>query len=204
MSEYEKILNSPHRETIDRAIDKNYSPSLIREGLMRDGVDEFSISEITEYIEFYYQEVLNSSMQEQHELFNNLSSSVPVLLANNVQDSTKKVTYQTLLELDILRAEKFTQDLMKGIPVPINLDSFRKLADVKLKVISSLTTFLEYKKAIADARAAQYKSTKIDVDKLGPYLSKLNDQERSIALDLMNLIMDSRMSDVDPTQQFLR
>lgn len=195
---YEKILKSPHLTLINKAIEANYSPSVIREGLVREGIDEFSISEIEEYVQHYLQEVLNRSIAEQKEIYQELNSSVPTLMANNLKDDQKQLTYQVLLELDVLRAEKLIQDMIQGksVPATMNIMYFEKLARIKTNVVTSLTTLLEYKKAIQEAQNAQFQSTRVDLDRITPYLSNLSDNDRSIALDIMNLIAESRTEEV--------
>lgn len=193
---YDNILNGPHKELIDRAIDAGYPPSVIREGLVREGIDAYTQQEIAEYVEHYLQEVLNRSLQEQKDLFSELNSSLPALQASNIVDETKKLNYFSLLELDALRAEKFIQMMMRGEQIPVNIQNFEKLAKIKQNVVTSLTTLMEYKKAIQEAQNAQFNSTRVDMDRLTPFLSQLSDTDRDIALDVMNLIMESKTEEV--------
>lgn len=109
----------------------------------------------------------------------------------------QRLTYQRMLELDVLRAEKMIQTIMKGDELPCNLNDFRTLSAIKSQTIHSINTFLELKKAIGQAKDVTRQAAKLDVQKLGSYLSGLSDDQRNVALDVINVVMETRLQELD-------
>lgn len=201
---YEKIIESKYKSKIDQLVEQQLPPSIIRQSLVQEGIDYFSIQEIESYVQHYFQVVINDSLQEHGELATDLSNSFAMIMVDKLDgqpEPQQRLTYQRMLELDVLRAEKMIQTLFKGEQLPCNLNDFRTLAAIKQQTIHSINTFLELKKAIGQAKDVTRQAAKLDVAKLGTYLSGLSDDQRNVALDVINVVMETRLQELDAMEK---
>lgn len=191
-----KILEKGHDVIIDPMIEGGAAPSIIREDLVRRGIDCYSVDEITEYVKHHYQTVMNRAFTEHEDLYATVNNSVPVLLAdpvlNNSTDEQRRANYHLLLELDVLRAENLMQQVLAGKYPKVSIDAFRKLSKIKENVVHSLATLLEYKKAIQEMKLASYRANRVDMGQIDSYLNQLNDHDRAIALETIHQMLQSR------------
>lgn len=197
---YEKIVESKYKAKIDQLVEQQLPPSIIRQSLVQEGIDYFSIQEIESYVQHYFQVVISGSLQEHGELATDLSNSFAMIMVDKLDgqpEPQQRLTYQRMLELDVLRAEKMIQTIMKGDELPCNLNDFRTLSAIKSQTIHSINTFLELKKAIGQAKDVTRQAAKLDVQKLGSYLSGLSDDQRNVALDVINVVMETRLQELD-------
>lgn len=189
---FEKIIGSPHQKMIDMLIDQGRAPSMIREELVRIGVDQYTLVEIEDYVRDYFATVYKRAASEHQQQVVELSSSLPVILLDGVKSVQTKVSYQALLELDVLRGEKLTQEVMASkLPLENKIRHLSTLARTKQGVVKTLVEFLEYKKAIEAAKQAQFQARTIDMNLFKNYINQLSDGDRSIALDTVAFIMEA-------------
>ena len=191
-----KIVERGHDTLINPLIEEGSAPSLIREELVRKGVSAYSVDEIAEYVQHYYQTILNKAFSEHADRYSSVNNSVPVLLAdpllNAKSDEQRRATYHLLLELDVLRAENLIQQIVAGKFPKVSIDAFQKLARIKENVVKSLTTLLEYKKAIQEMKLATYQANRVDMSMMDDFLLQLNDHDRTIALETIQRLIKSR------------
>lgn len=206
-----KILESKHRKKIDSFIQRNCTVSMIREFLVIDGIDEFTLDEIKDYVLNFYNHVNKDAMLAYQQLKVELSSSYPLALINELDDEEKALGFQKLIDLDILRTEKIQQQLMAGDKIGFSIRDFNTLARLKTVLVKNAFVLADYKRAIDQANVVKDKLASIDYGELLHYIQNLPPDYQSVAQDIMVMISDQMFDRAntitltpEPTQKLLK
>lgn len=193
-------LPQKYKAFVDRCIDQQKPPIVIYEELRKKGF-EWPVEEIVIYVENYHKSILGESFKEYSEKYREIQNSYPNALMNQVLTETteesRKLTYLQLLELDVLRVEKYIQDLSAGREPPlISIRQLKELIKLKQTVVDSVFKLTEVKRAIDEAnhsaQTAFKQANSIPMDEFSNYLKSLSDPDRHIALETLNFLMTQR------------
>lgn len=185
------IYDSTHRDKIDRLIIENTDPSIIRDLLVIDGIDCFTYEEIRSYVDDYLKTILrDTGIQHQH-LKRELSSSYALALSKSLGANDVTINCAVMLELDILRIEKLTQQVMANQRLNVDLRSLERLIKMKNGLIKNRLIIEQYEmNKLKDYNPGDISADPVHQTKLDDWMGSLEPDKAEIVLQALEIMSE--------------